>query len=114
MDISDYSKGGSPCLKTSLPKSLLFLFIPLPFPPLFKPISACGGHFQASTHAQSRASLHLSRRGKRLSGQERYGCENEPDLAATRTRVAKSSLPEAEDLPSCCHAAGLSNIQWTL
>ena len=68
----------------------------------------------ASAAAGCRASLHLSRRGKRLRGQESYGCEHKPAFAATRTRGKKLSWPEADGRPSVCHIAGMSKIPWTL
>ena len=68
----------------------------------------------ASATAKCRASFQLSRRCKRLSGQESYGSEHKPALAATRTRGAKLSWPEADAHPSWCHIAGMSKIPWTL
>ena len=68
----------------------------------------------ASATAECRASLHLSRRGKRLSGQESYGSDHNPALATTRTHGAKLSWPEAVGRPSVCHIAGMSKIPWTL
>ena len=97
---SDYSRPSDTGSKTKTPHIDIFV-ISFPFPLFpFQADFSMRRPFPASAHAQSRASLHISRHGKRLSGQERYGCENNPALAATRTPHAKLYWREAEACPS--------------
>ena len=67
---------------------------------------------QASIAAGYRASPNRSRRGKRLSGQECYGCEPKPALVPTRSHDAESSWPKPYALPFECHVAGMTKIPW--
>ena len=67
---------------------------------------------QASIAAGYRASANRSRRGKRLSGQECYGCEAKAALVPTRSHDAESSWPEPYALPFECHVAGMTKIPW--